>query len=60
MPFTVRVEDGRETAHYTTSAAQAAVDAEHRCSSPAVLVIRADEPFQRRRPALWRRLWEAL
>lgn len=54
MPFTVRTEDGRESAHYVESAAVAATRAEIHCGSPAVLVIRADEPFLRKRSWLRR------
>jgi hypothetical protein len=55
MPYTVRVEDGREYRLYVVSAAQAAVDAEYRSGKQAVLIIRADEPFVRR-PSRLRRL----
>lgn len=61
MPFTVRVEDGRELPLYVESAEVAAVVAEVRTGSPATLVIRGDEPFVRY-PSRLRRLldwWES-
>ena len=52
-PFTVRLQDGREWAGFAEDVTQAAGYAwlRHHCgpANPAVLVIRADEPFVRRK-----------
>lgn len=67
MPFVVRVESGQEFSLYAETAAHAAREAEARSMagrqrlSPAVLVVRADEPFIRN-PSRLRRLldwWES-
>jgi hypothetical protein len=59
-PFVVRCQDGREARVYARSAAYAATMGEARLrpsdsvDNPAVLVLRADEPFRRKRSFLGR------
>ncbi len=66
--FTVRLENGMVYSKYVASAATAAAHAQSQYrqetgggESPAVLVLRADEPFYRKRSTLRRLLdwWES-